>query len=361
MRETSDPSGDTRRFFFVAPTFGSQPSTGVTAGVSADLAAYLGDARSTHISSMSAGLKVSVKNQVLGSVRFRAFSNRDRWLFQGDDRLWRTSEDTFGLGGGTPSSALDNVKYNHMRVFQTVSRNIASNLFLGVGLDLSDISDVRPGTGPSSDWSTSAYVTYTQAHGFALAGQRSSGPSVAVSYDTRDNQINAYEGVLASVSYRTFVDGFLGGDSDWQELYIDARTYQPLTRDARHRLAFWFVGDLVTRGAAPYFDLPSTGTPDRLGRGYADGRYRGEHLLYGEVEYRGSLTRSGLLGVVAFFNLTTIDNVQSGERLFESFAPGGGAGLRVLLNKRTRSNFCMDYGWGKDGSRGFYLYIQEAF
>ena len=121
------------------------------------------------------------------------------------------------------------------------------------------------------------------------------------------------------------------------------------------------MGDFVTGGTAPYLDLPATAGNDRSARGYGEGRYRGEHLLYGEVEYRGALTTSGLFGFVAFLNTTTVDNRETGEKLFDSVAPGAGLGLRVLLNKRSRTNLCTDYGWGKQGSRGFYLGIQEAF
>ena len=343
------------------PTIGAKPSTGVTFGVASDVAFFLGDPAGTHISSLTGGLRVSTKEQVLANAKFAAFSSGDRWLFQGDDRLWWTSQDTYGLGGDTPSGDVENVQYDNFRFFQTAYRNVARSLFVGVGLNFSDNSDVRPGVDGSTTWNDSAYVTYSQTHGFALDGQTSAGPSAAVTFDTRDNQISAYRGVLASATYRTFFDGFLGGDSTWHELFVDARTYKGLTKDARHRLAFWFLADLVTTGTAPYFDLPSTGTPERSARGYADGRYRGEHMVYGEVEYRGALTKNGLLGAVAFFNLTTIDNVEAGDTLFESFAPAGGLGLRVLLNKRSRSNFCVDYAWGKDGSRGFYLYLQEAF
>src|SRR5258708_31434816 len=45
---------------------------------------------------------------------------------------------------------------------------------------------------------------------------------------------------------------------------------------------------------------------DETARGHSDGRYRGEHLAYGEMEYRGTLTSNGLLGVVAFLNTTTV-------------------------------------------------------
>ena len=116
-------------------------------------------------------------------------------------------------------------------------------------------------------------------------------------------------------------------------------------------------------GTAPYLDLPETAgdTYARSGRGYAEGRYRGEHLLYGEVEYRGTVTSNGLVGVVAFLNGTTVDNSETREKLFQSVAPGAGFGLRLLLNKRSRTNLCADYAWGIQGSRGFYLSIQEAF
>jgi hypothetical protein len=51
----------------------------------------------------------------------------------------------------------------------------------------------------------------------------------------------------------------------------------------------------------------------------------------------------------------------AGQKLFETWAPAVGAGLRLLLNKRSRTNLATDYAWGKGGARGFYLGIQEAF
>ncbi|HSP92700.1 MAG TPA: hypothetical protein VLN08_17425, partial [Vicinamibacterales bacterium] len=181
--------------------------------------------------------------------------------------------------------------------------------------------------------------------------------------DSRDSQINASGGWLASVGYRPFVRNFAGGDSEWQEVLVDLRTYVGVTRDRRHRVAMWVYGDFVGSGVAPYFDLPALGmdTYGRSGRGYPEGRFRGERLMYGELEYRGTLTRNGLLGMVAFVNTTTLANAQTGERLFDGFASAGGIGLRVLFNKRSRSNLCIDYAWGRQGSRGLYLGLQEAF
>jgi hypothetical protein len=168
---------------------------------------------------------------------------------------------------------------------------------------------------------------------------------------------------MASLSYRTFFSGFLGGDATWQEISVDARTYRALTHDARHRIALWLLGDFVSGGTAPYLDLPSTSADlyGRSARGYAEGRYRGPHLLYGEAEYRGSLTGSGLVGMVAFVNVTTLDGFEPDERLFRDYAPGAGLGVRLKLDKQSRTNLCADYGVGRQGSSGFYLAIQEAF
>ena len=79
------------------------------------------------------------------------------------------------------------------------------------------------------------------------------------------------------------------------------------------------------------------------------------------MQYRGTLTSNGLLGMVVFLNTTTLANSGSGERLFDHFATGAGAGLRLLLNKRSKTNLCFDVGFGKQGSHGVYLSVQEAF
>jgi hypothetical protein len=54
-------------------------------------------------------------------------------------------------------------------------------------------------------------------------------------------------------------------------------------------------------------------------------------------------------------------NKQTGEELFDSAAPSVGGGLRLLFNKRSRTHLCLDFAWGKDGSSGVYIAIQDAF
>ena len=79
-----------------------------------------------------------------------------------------------------------------------------------------------------------------------------------------------------------------------------------------------------------------------------------------EVEYRFPITRNKFLGGVAFFNVETA-NDESGTKIFDKWQPGGGAGLRVLFNKSTRTNLCLDYAWGNFGRSGLFLGLNEAF
>jgi outer membrane protein assembly factor BamA len=348
----------------IAPVIGVKPSAGVMIGAAGNVAFFAGDPATTHISSVVASLTFSQKHQTSLTGRMSVSTKDDRWRIEGDNRAQWTSQDTYGLGTSSEIGAGDNAKYDFFRVHESLLREIRRGWYAGGGLHFDDHTNIRPGDNvPEADWNATAYAQYSQAHGFPLDQQISAGPSVTIVGDTRDSAIDPREGWLATASYRGLIKGFLGGSSGWQLLHTEGRAYLPLDAGNRQRLAFWLFGDFTFAGAVPYFDLPATGMDayGRSGRGYGEGRFRGERLVYGEVEYRSTITRNGLIGWVAFLNATTITNLQQGERLFHSGAPGAGAGLRALVNKRSRTNLCFDVGFGKDGSKGVYLAVQEAF
>ncbi len=346
------------------PVIGAKPSAGALFGFAGNVALFRGEPSTTHISSMVFSATYSTKGQTALTGRFILNSNADSWRLDGDNRAQWTSQNTYGLGTTADSTDVVRTRFNFFRLHDTGYRQLKPGLFAGLGMHFDDHSNFRPGDEVGEDeWTDSAFRQYTEAHGLPLDRQISAGPSVNVLFDTRDNAIDARRGWMASASYRGLIKNFLGGSSGWQLMRFENRTYRSLTRDQLKHLAFWFFGDFVVSGTAPYFDLPATGmdTFGRSGRGYAEGRFRGERLLYGEAEYRATLTANGFLGMVAFLNVTTVSNLQNDERLFESAAPGAGAGLRVLVNKHSRTNLCFDVGVGKQGSYGIYLAVQEAF
>jgi outer membrane protein assembly factor BamA len=351
------------RMITAAPVIGSNPTSGFFVGAAAQVAFFRGDPATTRISSGIVSATISSKKQVVASLRFDAFTDGNAWFVEGDNRFQSTSQNIYGFGTSAPSSAAQGAAFGFVRLHETLYKQVARDFYLGGGFLFDSHTDVKPADESNPDWPTSPYITYSEQNGLPTSGQQSAGFSVNAVLNRRDSDISARRGWRAGANYRWSFDGFLGGDSAWQQLDLDARVYVPVSSDDRYRLALWTYTSLVTTGVAPYFDVPTT-VMDRYGRsarGYTEGRYRGEQLVYGEAEYRGPLMENGLLGMVAFATMTTVSNKATGEKLFDSVAPSAGAGLRLLLSKRSRTNLCFDFAWGKDGATGVYLAIQDAF
>ncbi|MBU6121542.1 hypothetical protein [Hymenobacter siberiensis] len=144
-------------------------------------------------------------------------------------------------------------------------------------------------------------------------------------------------------------------------LLIDARTYLHPSPRSANILALWRYNAVTIAGNPPFPDLPSTGwdTYSNTDRGFIQSRFRGDDLLYGEVEYRYGITRNRLLGGVVFANAQTVTEQQS--RRFEKVVPAAGAGLRLRLNKVSNTTLAIDYAFGADGSHGLSLNLGGVF
>jgi len=126
--------------------------------------------------------------------------------------------------------------------------------------------------------------------------------------------------------------------------------------------AVWNWGSYLASGVLPYLELPGTGRDGtfRSGRGYTSQYFKGTEFNDTEAELRFPLLNNKFVSGVVFGNLQSANDEQ-GVRLFQVFQPGYGAGLRVLFNKVTRTNLALDYAFGRFGSKGFFLNLNEAF
>ena len=175
--------------------------------------------------------------------------------------------------------------------------------------------------------------------------------------------VNAYKGIYVNVNYKANFT-WLGSSRDGSELWTEFRTYVGLSkRCPRHLLAFWYYGCFVLTGDIPFLDVMSI-SYDQMnasGRGYAQGRFRGEDFVYGEMEYRFPISpRTHILGGVIFTNVTTASNREMHIPLFGYFQPAAGAGLRIMVGKHDRTNIAIDFGIG-NMSTGLYAQTQEIF
>ena len=116
-------------------------------------------------------------------------------------------------------------------------------------------------------------------------------------------------------------------------------------------------------GTAPYLSLPGTNyeMKNRSARAYVQGRFRGEDLVYAEMEYRFPISKcTGVLGGVLFVNGTTTSNRDGGVKIFDYTKAGYGFGLRVAADKSSRTNIAIDVGFGEK-STGIYFGAAEVF
>jgi hypothetical protein len=97
---------------------------------------------------------------------------------------------------------------------------------------------------------------------------------------------------------------------------------------------------LVTTGNVPYLNLPSIGWDQRSrsGKGYVQGLLRGQKMVYLETEYRFPITCNQLISGTVFGNFTTASDKDREIRLFQYVQPAFGLGLRILIDKATRTN-----------------------
>lgn len=277
----------------------------------------------------------------------------DRYAIQGYLKYYNYRQVTYGLGGYSTDIEAFDMNYQLLSMQESILRAVAPKLYLGLGYSLSyhwDIVDKGNSLGSPSDF---------QKYGDG-AKSSSSGLLYSFLYDNRSNAVHPQAGAFCSMVYKQNYR-FLGSDHPWQSLLLDARKYFRILGDPNKILAFWSYNWLTLSGRPPFLDLPSTAwdTYENLGRGYTQSRFRSRNLIYLESEYRFNVLRNGLLGAVVFVNAQSVTDAKN--NVFSAVWPGTGVGIRIKFNKTSNTNVAIDYGFGMNGSRGFFVNLGEVF
>jgi hypothetical protein len=364
------------------PIIGSNPATGFMFGVGGQYAFKLGKA-DTKYSLLSGSLQFTTKKQQLFLVKNNVYTKNNNIYFSGDWRFLIFSQSTYGLGTNAPEGGVLDYQYNlggletsddsltqplnfnFLRFYQSASFRIGKAFYLGVGYNLDSyfkIEDLKLRLNPGDSLITSHYA-YNKYYGYDTESYYASALNVNLILDTRDNMINAYKGHFLLLSWRGALK-VVGNKTNANFFHAEWRSFHPLSvKNPRHLMSFWFLGDFTPGGEFPYLILPATAYDQRSrsARGYTQGRYRGNAHVYGEAEYRFPLSScGGIWGGVLFVNATTASNPITSTKLFEYVKPGYGLGLRIMVDKKTRTNLAIDLGFG-DKSSGFYLAASETF
>jgi hypothetical protein len=336
------------------PVAGYTLQTGFAGVLSSNFAFYTSEHSQANLSNVLTSITYSQYKQVIFPVQANIWTKGNKYNIQTDWRYLKYPSLTYGLGGNTNADSGYNIDYGYLRLHQAILRSVTKDLYVGIGVDLDyfwNIREVDPPFGKPTDLEKYGLTKTEQAAGVSLH----------FLYDDRRNPINPVKGTFASVTWRPNFT-FLGSDDNWQSLLVDARKFIPFPGGTHNVLALWtYDWFTVGGGKPPYLLLPSTGWDaySNTARGYIQGRYRGRNMLYFESEYRFGLTANGLLGGVLFANAQSFPEMATGQ--FTYIQPGYGLGFRISLNKFSRTNLCVDYGWGSHGSGGFFVNLGEVF
>lgn len=345
------------------PGISYNPANGLIFGMQLSASFYNGPHKTTTNSSFNSSVSYTTKEQFRLSVQNNVFFKNDGWNFQGDWRLWNYVQETYNLGSNTPDSNAENMKFQFIRFNQNALKKIKGRWFAGIGYSLEYYNKVTTINDTGIAFYPNYNNSYNQLHGYDTTSYLSSGFVITSAFDSRDNTINPYKGVLLQSNYYNY-NKFLGSSNNWQKLYLESRSYINLRNERNpYIMAFWFMGDLALSGKAPYMSLPSIGWDkyNSTGRGYTQGRFRGSSMLYAEFANRINLSKSGLFGIAVFANFSTFSNADTGQDLLDYIKPAGGVGLRVKFDARSRTNLCIDYAIGEDGSSGIFFSMGEFF
>jgi len=296
----------------------------------------------------------SQNKQLTFQVESEIWLNKNNYELIGDYRFYKYPQSTFGLGSNSNIRNEDPLNYNFIRFYETLLRKVTGNFLVGAGYIIDAHTKISEkgnlnGLAPS-DFALYGDKSHTTSTGYTLNAE----------FDSRDNSINPSSGFFTAFQFRDNYR-FLGSTSGWRSIIFDIRKYFRFPASSKNVIAFWNYDWLVINGKPPYLDLPSTQWDpySSNGRGYIQGRFRGAQEVYFETEYRYRITRNGLFGGVFFLNLQSFSGAPGTP--LQSIQPGFGPGLRIKLNKVSKTNVSIDYGFGRQGSRGLFVNVGELF
>ena len=345
--------------FTILPSISYNPTYGLSGGANATGVFKAGDAASTPFSVALANLYVSTKSVVNLQVRHNLFSNKGKMYFLGDFQIGKLITPTYYPGD---NESKYEVRYQAFRFSERVYARVKGPFYAGAGLAIESYGKINDEKLNTSAGETTPHYDYSIQSKFPYKSYNANGLSINLLYYTMEHPVRSYGGMFADFVLKMNQE-WMGSTAQAINFSTDIRKYWSLSkRNPEHVLAFWQSSTFRLDGKLPYINLPGTGLDqyNRSGRAYTFGRFKGPSFVYLESEYRFPITRNKFFSGVAFVNMqSTSDSKNYG--LLRVIQPAAGAGLRVLLNKRTRSNLCLDYAIGLNGDNGLFFGLNEAF
>jgi len=294
----------------------------------------LSDSKLSQPSSVSLNSYYSENNSYGVSLKNKNFFELDKNRLFIHANIANDASYFYGLSGESE----DVTSYNSEEFSADVIwlHKVASDIYLGIGVKGAYINPSDIDVSPTSDTEL-------------LVKDSSMGGSIKIDYDSRDNVDNAFKGINLGFQFNQMYSNSQSETYEqYQVYYSQYHQFQNLTGTLAWQVKAEFNSD-----DTPFVQLANLGGDEKL-RGYIEGRYVDNNMVFSQVEYR--LPVYWRVGMVFWTGAGSVANDISG--LFADTLISYGTGFR--FNIKDRVNLRADIGFGDDGAE-FYLNINEVF
>jgi len=332
--------------YIPVPNVAYSPETSLSFGMANQiLYRKRGDTTST-ASSVNCSGYYTIKKQYVVLIDWNGY-------FVDDDLILRTYMehrdfplDYYGIGNDTKNDPVAIYQGKSIYLLGEASFRLSDKLWMGSVIDFSSFFSNK-----FSDVEDHAVFDLLGSNGFY-----NTGVGTLLRFDTRDHRLYSRTGMYLGLT-GSFHPEFLGSTTNNFSMTIDYRHFFS-PRKGKQTIG-WQARISNQFGEVPFQILSSLGGGKWM-RGYYTGRYRDQHSAFLQMEYRYPIWEK-----IGFYGATFmgVGDVFSnpGDVVLQDLKASIGAGVRYMLDKKTRTTVRFDYARSREGDNGFYIEVLEAF
>tara|TARA_B100001093_G_scaffold445955_1_gene449879 strand:+ start:183 stop:1217 length:1035 start_codon:yes stop_codon:yes gene_type:complete len=343
LNDTNDLSAPK---FMTYPTLALSPETSWEIGLSSLYIYSANRDLNNRLSELKAFTFYTLNHQYGIWLDHALYTDKNDWFFLGRVRYQSFPLLYYGIGSESNPDYLARIDGNFTFFKERILREILPNLYTGLEIDYQRLNNVS--------FEKSAAINKIDMP-MGSSGSSNLGLGWGFVYNNIHNALNPRKGVFSEWAILNY-NSQIGSEFNLTSSIIDNRVYIPI-KD-RNVLAMQLYGQF-TNGNAP-FNLLSLMGGESLMRGYYLGRFRDNHLIAGQIEYRLlPFSFSKRWGASFFMAAGEVFNNQQKFKI-QNLLPTAGAGLRFLLFPEKDIYTRIDCAFTQEGN-GVYFFIGEAF
>lgn len=319
------------------------PETSFGFGLSGQYLFRFPNDSANNLSVAGATFLYTLRKQIIVNPNWEFFFRENTWRVSGAFVYQKFPENFWGIGNDTRDADEESFTAQYLVFRNRATRQVVKHFHVGLQYRFEYAFHVEA---DSSGQLASGAIPGSE-------GYLASGAGIAAVYDSRDNSMFPFKGWFVVFSNH-FYPTWLGSDMRFANFKIDARKYfNPFTSNVIAVQALFSFH----AGQPPFKMQALLGGIETL-RGYYMGRYRDNHLMAAQVEWRFPIWWRFIgVGFYGVGDVTHDFHDLSWGNLKHSI----GGGIRFTLDAKERINLRFDAAFGLEGSRGFYFQIGEAF